>query len=223
MTKADIKKSTVKAVLFDMDGTLFDTERIYYRAWVGAAEAIGFTGDMDAVMQDIFGVSEHDIGIYFRRNYGADFPFEQMLAIRARLIADEIEQNGVPLKAGVPEIFDVLASRGIVSALVSSAPRFRIDDFLTRTDLHRVFSHVVSGERVKQSKPAPDIFLLAAREMGLDPSACLVAEDSHNGILAAHRAGMTAVLIPDLQPATPDILPYVDHLIPDLRGIGGLV
>lgn len=215
----DNKKSGIKAVLFDMDGTIFDTERIYYRAWVDAAEAIGFSGDMDAVMQDIFGVSEHDIAIYFRKNYGADFPFDRMLDIRAQLIASEIEHSGVPLKDGVPEIFSELASRGIASALVSSAPRFRIDDFLTRAGLRGVFSHIVSGERVEQSKPAPDIFLLAAREMGLDPSACLVAEDSHNGVLSAYRAGMRVALIPDLQAVTPEILPHVDHLVPSLRDL----
>ena len=219
----DNQKQVIKAVLFDMDGTIFDTERIYYRAWVDAAAAIGFVGDMDAVMQDIFGVSEHDIGIYFRKNYGADFPFDRMLRIRAELIASEIELSGVPLKDGVPEVFSCLASRGIASALVSSAPRFRIDDFLARARLQDVFSHIVSGERVKQSKPAPDIFLLAAREMGLDPTECLVAEDSHNGVLAAHRAGMRVALIPDLQAVTPEILPYVDHLIPSLRNLVGII
>lgn len=213
------KKNAIEAVLFDMDGTVFDTERIYYRAWMSAAKAVGFAGDMDAVMQRIFGVSEHDIGIYFRKTYGSDFPFDRMQAIRAELIAEEIERNGVPLKEGVPEVFDAIASRGIVLALVSSAPRFRIDDFLRRTDLQSVFSHIVSGDRVAQSKPSPDIFLLAAREMGVPPSACLVAEDSHNGVLAARAAGMRVALIPDLQPPTDEILPYVTHLLPTLADL----
>ncbi len=206
----------VKAVLFDMDGTLFDTERIYYRAWVEAAKAIGFVGDMDAVMQDIFGVSESDIGVYFRRNYGENFPYERMLEIRAGLIRAEIEQNGVPLKAGTLEILRLLKKRGIAAAVVSSAPRFRIDDFLERTQLRPFFSNIVSGERVARSKPAPDLFLLAAHELGLEPSVCMVVEDSHNGVLAGARAGMEVVLIPDLQPVSDAIRPHVTHLLPSM-------
>ncbi|MBE6554179.1 MAG: HAD family phosphatase [Ruminococcaceae bacterium] len=212
----------IHAVLFDMDGTLFDTERIYYRAWVGAAEAIGFSGDMDAVMQDIFGVSESDIGVYFRRNYGEAFPYERMLEIRAGLIRAEIEQNGVPLKAGAMEILRLLKKRGIAAAVVSSAPRFRIDDFLRRTRLDGFFSCIVSGERVAKSKPAPDIFLLAARELGVEASSCMVVEDSHNGVLAGARAGMEVVLIPDLQPVSDAIMPYVTHFLPSMTDLARL-
>ena len=209
----------IKAVLFDMDGTLFDTEKIYYRSWVGAAKAINFAGDMDTIMPLIFGVSEEDIGKYFYRHYGEDFPYPQMLELRAQLIAREIEQNGVPLKPGVPQVLVALRERNIASALVSSAPLFRIRDFLTRTGLTDSFSCVIAGERVKRSKPAPDIFLLAARELGVAPEQCLVAEDSHNGVLAGYRAGMRVVMIPDLQPVTENIKPYTNAILPSLASL----
>jgi len=206
----------IKAVLFDMDGTVFDTERIYRECWFRAAEAVGF-GEMEELLAKIFGVSERDIGTYVYKTYGADFPYERMLALRAELIADTIAREGVPLKDGVPEIFDELKSRGIKSALVTSAPAFRIRDFLERAGLNDAFAHVVSGDRVLLSKPNPDIFLLAARELGLEPSECLVAEDSHNGVLAGYRAGMQVAMIPDLQKATDEILPYVTYLLTSLK------
>ena len=208
----------IRAVLFDMDGTVFDTERIYRKCWFEAAEAVGFT-DMEELLSRIFGVSERDIGAYVYKTYGADFPYETMLSIRAERIAQTIEREGVPLKDGVPEIFAKLHEMGIVSALVTSAPAFRVRDFLARTQLSDAFSVVISGERVKKSKPEPDIFLLAAKELGLSPAECVVAEDSHNGVLAGYRAGMRVAMIPALQQATDAITPYVTYLLPSLADL----
>ena len=205
----------IKAVLFDMDGTVFDTERIYRKCWFGAAEAVGFH-EMEDLLARIFGVSERDIGTYVYERYGVDFPYEKMLALRAGMIADIIEKEGVPFKDGVPEVFDRLKSRGIQSALVTSAPRFRVEDFLNRTNLWSAFSCVVTGEQVKQSKPEPDIFLLAAKELGLEPHECMVAEDSRFGVMAGHRAGMRVAMIPDLQDVNDEVMPFISDLLSSL-------
>jgi len=205
----------IKAVLFDMDGTVFDTERIYRDCWFRAAEAVGFE-EMEELLARIFGVSEREIGFYVYEHYGADFPYEKMLALRAGMIADTIEREGVSLKDGVPEVFERLKARGIRSALVTSAPCFRVEDFLKRTGLGSCFSCVVTGERVERSKPEPDIFLLAARELGLAAEECMVAEDSRNGVLAGYRAGMQVAMIPDLQSANEEIMPCVTHLLGSL-------
>ena len=212
----------IRAVLFDMDGTIFDTERVYRRGWFHAAEAVGFE-EMEQLLARIFGVSERDIGTYVYQTYGADFPYERMLAIRAKMIADEIEQKGVPLKPGVPEVFAQLKARGIQSALVTSAPVFRIRDFLERSRLTDVFSAIISGDRVKESKPAPDIFLLAAKELGLKPEECLVVEDSRNGVLAGHRAGMRVVMIPDLQDINDEVRPAVTYLLRSLEELPSVI
>lgn len=212
----------IKAVLFDMDGTVFDTERIYREAWFYAAEEIGFQGDMNEVMQIIFGVSESDIGKYFYRTHGNDFPYEKMLSIRAARIAQRIEEEGVPFKPGVPEVFSRLREKGIRSALVTSAPAFRVTDFLKRSGLDTCFSAVITGERVKKSKPSPDIFLLAAKELGLAPEECMVVEDSHNGAKAGYNANMPVVLIPDLQAYTEEIAPCVTHCLASLAELSDL-
>lgn len=211
----------IKAVLFDMDGTVFDTERIYREAWFYAAEAVGFD-EMEDLLARIFGTSEKDIGTYVYKTYGEDFPYEKMLSIRAERIAQRIEAEGVPLKPGVPEVFDRLREKGIVSALATSAPRFRVDDFLARSGLKETFSAVITGERVK-SKPAPDIFLLAAKELGLAPEECMVVEDSHNGAKAGYNAGMPVVLVPDLQRFTPEIAPFVTHHLTTLEDLPSLL
>ena len=206
----------IRAVLFDMDGTVFDTERIYRKGWFYAAEAVGFD-EMEDLLSKIFGVSERDIGTYVYKTYGADFPYERMLDIRAKMIADEIEKNGVPLKPGVPKVFALLKDRGIQSALVTSAPMFRIRDFLERSKLTDAFSTVISGDRVKESKPAPDIFLLAAKELGLSPEECLVVEDSRNGVLAGYRAGMRVAMVPDLQDINDEVRHAVTYLLRSLE------
>ena len=212
----------IKAVLFDMDGTVFDTERIYRECWFRAAEAVGFF-EMEDLLARIFGVSEREIGDYVYKKYGADFPYEQMLALRAEMIAQYVEEHSGPLKDGVPEVFSELHRRGVACALVSSAPAFRIRDFLSRSRLEQAFDHTVSGDRVKNGKPSPDIFLLAAQEMGLSPAECMVAEDSHNGVLAGHRAGMSVAMIPDLQPFAESIRPYVTHLLASLAELPALL
>lgn len=213
----------IKAVLFDMDGTVFDTERIYREAWFYAAEEIGFQGDMNEVMQIIFGVSESDIGKYFYRTHGNDFPYEKMLSIRAARIAQRIEKEGVPFKPGVPEVFSRLREKGIRSALVTSAPAFRVTDFLKRSGLDTCFSAVITGERVIKSKPSPDIFLLAAKELGLAPEECMVVEDSHNGVKAGYNAGMQVAMIPDLQSFTDEIAPYVTYHLTSLARLPDLL
>ena len=212
----------IKAVLFDMDGTVFDTERIYREGWFYAAEAVGFD-EMEELLARVFGTSEKDIGTYVYKTYGADFPYEKMLGIRADLILKRIEENGVPFKKGVPEVFARLQEKGIQSALVTSAPAFRVNDFLTRSGLKSCFSAVITGERVSKSKPAPDIFLLAASELGLDPSECLVAEDSHNGVKAGYNAGMQVAMIPDLQSYTEEIAPYVTYPLASLEELPNLL
>ena len=135
---------------------------------------------------------------------------------------DDILTWGVPLKDGVPQVFERLRKKGIASALVTSAPAFRVTDFLEKSQLTDCFSLVITGDRVNRSKPAPDIFLLAAKELGLQPEECMVAEDSHNGVKAGYNAGMRVAMIPDLQSYTREIAPYVNYPLASLAELPDL-
>ncbi len=213
----------IRAVLFDMDGTLFDTERMTVWGWQqlvdrgeAPAEIIplypSFCGKKREVVKEI--VAEH---------FGADFPLEAYRAKIAELVRAEFDRIGVPFKHFVPQIFESLKKMGIRSALVTSTSTPSVEDYLQRTGIGAHFGSIVTGDRVQNGKPAPDCFLLAARELGVAPSECLVAEDSPTGIEAAFRAGMRAVMIPDLIPPTSEVRDRVIGIIPTLEALPELI
>lgn len=191
----------LKAVLFDMDGTVFDTERMLYWGW----EQLVASGDMPketlTLFFDLCGRNREEGKKLFRERFGADFPIEEMYAKRTLLINERLEREGMPLKPYVPQIFRDLRSCGLRLALVTGTSRASVEAHMRRSGFGKYFEHIVSGDRVEHSKPAPDIFLLAAREMNLRAEECLVVEDSFNGVRAGYAAGMRVVMIPDiLQP-----------------------
>lgn len=206
----------IRAVLFDMDGTVLDSERMYYRCYHLAGDDVGFTGDMNQVLRDITGMTSEGIKAYFRERYGTDFPVEDLLACWNRRVDAVIEAEGVPVKPGVPEIFDELHRDGCFVALVSSTRRARVTRMLARTGIDRHFDLVVTGEEVRRGKPAPDIFLLAAERLGVLPEECAVAEDSANGARAGIAAGMPTVVVPDQIPCPEELRPALWEVLPTL-------
>ena len=139
------------------------------------------------------------------------------------LVKAEYDRRGVPLKPFVPEIFEVLEKMNVRCALVTSTSSASVEDYLRRTGIARHFESIVTGDRVKNGKPAPDCFLLAAKEMGLPPADCLVAEDSPTGIEAARRAGMQAVMIPDLIAPTDEVRGSVIGVLDTLEELPDLI
>ena len=134
-------------------------------------------------------------------------------------LADELFAKGVPCKPGLFELLDVLEERGIPRIVASSSPRSMILQNLSTTGAGRYFAQVVCGADVEHSKPAPDIFLLAASRLGVDIHRCLVLEDSLNGLRAARASGAVSVMVPDLRPYGPEVAPYVDYLKQDLSQV----
>ena len=139
---------------------------------------------------------------------------KEILAVYDR----EYAGRPVPQKPGAAEILRALDERGVLLAVASSTPEARVRRHLTEHDFLRRFDAVIGGDRLQRSKPAPDIFLLAAESLGAEPARCFVIEDSFNGIRAAHAARMRPIMVPDMLEPTEEIAAMAEVVTADLFG-----
>ena len=194
----------IKAIIFDKDGTLHDTEKLFFKAWHLAAEELGVP-DMDTTAHDCTGRPLQGIARYWEEKYGGTdvVGFDVYLPVRQkyfnRLIAEEI-----PLKAGAIELLAALRERGYKIGLATSSPWDDTADHLTRSGMASLFDAVVTGDMVREGKPHPDMYLLAAAKLGVDPAECVGVEDSLNGVESILAAGMRAIMVPDMIEPTPE-------------------
>lgn len=203
-----------KGAIFDMDGVLFDTERIYQETWqeIAAGQGIRLDGSF---LRAITGTSgAHMCQIvekYYHVSDGTGIIENCMKLVRQKLSVH------VPMKKGVREILDFFRDQGVCMSVASSSAKEQIEANLQMTGIRDYFMTIASGKEVDKGKPAPDIFLLAAERMHCAPEECFVFEDSENGIRAGHAAGCFTVMVPDLIEASPEILPYCRKVCPDLQ------
>lgn len=186
----------VRGVLFDMDGLVLDSEKLYTRFWREAAACFGYemTQTQALGMRGLGGkAGEAQLHSYF----GPEIDYTRTRHKRIELMEAFIDQNGVDLKPGIRELLDYLDQQGIATAITSSSPLERIRRHLGRHGLHTRFGRLCSGHDVPNGKPAPDIYLHGAASLELAPEECLALEDAPAGILSACRAGCLPVIIPD--------------------------
>ena len=187
----------IRGVLFDMDGLVLDTEKLYTRFWMEACRFYGFPMTVEQALKMRTAnskLSEENL----HRFFGPSVDYRLCRAKRIQLMDAFIRENGVETKPGIFELLDALDARGIRAVITSSAPRERIEQHLASVGLLHRFTAICSGHDVPRGKPAPDIYLHGAASLGLSPESCLALEDAPTGILAAHRAGCVTVMIPDL-------------------------
>lgn len=184
------------AVIFDMDGVLFDTESIYLNSFIKAAEPYGLQNIRETAL-DFIGKSNENPGERLKSIYGNDFPVDAFLESAKRLTQEQLK-NGYPIKPGAIELLHALTDHQIPLALASSTSTKMVIKALMRAELIHYFRHLVGGDMVQNSKPHPDIFLTAAALLRTAPQDCLVLEDSPAGVTAACSAGMSVIMISDL-------------------------
>jgi HAD superfamily hydrolase (TIGR01509 family) len=192
----------VRAVIFDMDGLLVDTEAPVRDALMSAAARVGRDLPMAVFMSMVGTTSAHSDQVPVE-HFGADFDLEAYLAEVRRLLELAFD-IGVPLKPGAAELLVLLDEVGLPKALVTSSSRGAVDRHLPAQVVAR-FSILITSESVERGKPHPEPYLKAAAALGIPPEDCLALEDSHNGIRSAHAAGMMAVMVPDLLEATDEM------------------
>ena len=188
----------VKAIIFDMDGLMFDTERLSNLAWTEVCREAGFPQVDMAFMMQCIGSNLRATREKFLRAFGEDFPFDELRARRVKYVEDYVAAHGLPVKPGLYELLSFIRERGLPVALATSTDEAKTRENLRNAGIEGAFDAMVCGDQVTRSKPEPDIFLRAAGLLGAAPETCLVLEDSLNGITAAYRAGMMPVMVPDL-------------------------
>ena len=184
------------AVIFDMDGTILDTESVFRTIVFEVCTELGFEMT-DAVHISMVGGSHEKTNQLLIEAYGVAFPYT-LFDERCRVIMRERSAGGVPVKRGAREFITELHRRGIPVAVATSSRKAHAHHHLAEAGLLALFDTVVTRDDVVHPKPDPEPYLLAAQRLGIDPLLCLAIEDSHAGVRAAHAAGMQTVMVPDL-------------------------
>ena len=203
------------AVVFDMDGLLFDTEALYLDAFLRASDEGGH-GFGKAVFLRTVGNTWPMTDALLRRHAGPAFQVDAFLASWHRHYA-VVAADGVPLKPGVLSLLDTIDALGLPRAIATSSRQETARSHLMAHALTERFHTVVAHGDAAASKPAPDPYLLAAARLGVEPSLCLALEDSHNGVRSASAAGMMTVMVPDLLEATAEIAALCAFVATDLH------
>ena len=211
-------KWNVGAVLLDMDGTLLDTEKIYFESLVAALDAHGYADDATALCHAIVGLPGPACEAMLLDRYGERFPLAE---INRAYIAnrDRFMEAGLPLKPGTLELLDGLAAADCPIAIVTSSSRRNAERNLSLAGIRARFDTVLTLDDVTRGKPSPDLYLLAAARLGHAPEACVAVEDSNYGVAASHAAGAITIMVPDMTPPTDETRAKCAAVLPDLGAV----
>lgn len=186
-----------RAVIFDMDGVIFDSERLMFQGWHEIAEKYGLQG-IDEVLYQCMGVNTVETRKIFAKHFGMDFPYDVYKKETSAMFHSRYGNGKLPMKPGVVELLSYLKEAGYLIGLASSTRQAVVEQEIRDAGLMEYFHDLTCGDMLKKSKPEPDIFLMACDHLGVAPGEALTIEDSYNGIRAAHRAGTTPVMVPDM-------------------------
>lgn len=211
----------IKYVIFDMDGTLLDTEKIYRDSWVDTCNKWSLDRAVESHDETI-GRPQICIPDILKKYYGGDFRVEDFVNERMDRFF-EITENRVPVKPGALELIEYLRANGIAAAVATSTVKDIAVKSLSKSGLLEYFDTIVTGDMVEKGKPAPDIFLKSASMIGAEPSETIVCEDSYAGIYAAKNANMIPVFVEDILPPNDEIMDVSYAVCKDLFEVIGII
>lgn len=187
----------VKAVIFDMDGVLIDTEKWLNKYWRQAAKEAGFEMKPEHALA-IRSLAGKYAASYLQSIFGPEFSYWTIRERRKELMREHIAAHGIDKKHGVDEVLDYLKVHGIRTAVATATDPVRTKDYLTRIGIYDKFDHIICATMVENGKPKPDIYLYACEQIGEKPGDCIAIEDSPNGVRSAVDAGLRTIMVPDL-------------------------
>ena len=187
----------IKAVIFDMDGVITDTEKLLVKYWCQAAGDMGFSMTREHALQ-LRSLASRYAEPYLKELFGEDFNYRKVRALRKEMMDDHIDVYGIGIKPGLEELISYLGEHGYKIAVATATDYDRAVPYLQKAGVYDSLDALCCGPSVEHGKPEPDIYLYAAQKLGVQPEECLAVEDSPNGVKAAYRANMHTVMIPDL-------------------------
>ena len=208
----------MKGILFDMDGLLLDTEKYYFMCWIKSAEEFGFSMKPHHALA-VRSLSSKYAEPYLKKSLGEDFDYYAVRAKRRELVHDAMQTYGIKLKPGVNELLKYCKENDIITAVATATPTENAKKHLEKIGIADMFFKIVGGDSIENGKPAPDIYLKAARELCLETESCIALEDSPNGIIAAFSAGCKPIMIPDLTEPTEELKPLLYDCLPTLFNV----
>ncbi|MCR4897053.1 MAG: HAD family phosphatase [Lachnospiraceae bacterium] len=206
------------AVIFDMDGVIFDSERATLQCWIELAERYGIEGIEEPYLA-CTGTNAARTRQIMLDAYGEDFPYDAYAKEASKMYHEKYDGGRLPMKSGVFEILDFLKSNGKRIALASSTKKETVINELRDARILEYFDEVITGDMVEKSKPEPDIFLLACERIGVSPDRAYAIEDSFNGIRSAARGGLHPLMVPDLRPADEEMQGLADAVLGSLEEV----
>ena len=205
----------IQAVVFDMDGVIFDSERCCLNIWEEIAGENGLD-DIETIFRRCIGTTVPKTKEILINAYGKDFDPDAYMAESSRRFHERYDHGKLPMLPFAEEILSYLKGTGVKVGLASSTKEATVRMQLTEAGLIKYFDRITCGDMLKKSKPEPDIYLKACSELKVDPSAAIAIEDSYNGIRSAHATGMIAVMVPDLVAPDDEMRALSDRIFDDL-------
>ncbi|MBQ8148773.1 MAG: HAD family phosphatase [Lachnospiraceae bacterium] len=205
-------------IIFDMDGTILDTEKYYRKYWKMAAEDCGYSmSDEQALAMRSMGrpFAAKQIESYF----GDPEAYGKIRNRRMELMNLRLQAEGIPVKEGAKETLEELKKQGCCLAVATATDLERTTDYLKQTGLISFFDYLICATMVEQGKPAPDIYLYACKELGVNPEEAYAVEDSPNGVRSAYEAGCQVIMVPDQTEPDDDLLRMLTWKAKDLQDL----